>query len=239
MKKAIVIGASSGIGRELALILAREGYEVGLVARRGHLLLSLQKEIETRSYIKQIDMARVSEAMAGITSLIQEMNGVCLFIICAGIGFINPELIWDKERETIEVNVLGFCAMANVAMNHFLAQGNGHLVGISSVSALRGNGSAPAYNASKAFISNYLEGMRQRAFKSKKEIAISDIKPGFMATEMAKGSTVFWAASPQKAAGQVYSTIKKKRYHAYITRRWRLIAWLLKLVPRYLYDRLV
>lgn len=238
MKKAIVIGASSGIGRELVKILAEDGYEVGIVARRYDLLLTLQKEINTKSYVKQIDIACLPKAMSEIESLIEEMKGVDLFIINAGIGFINPDLDWQKEKETIEVNVMGFCAMANIAMKHFLSHGKGHLVGISSISALRGSGMAPAYNASKAFVSNYLEGMRQRVFNEKKEISITDIKPGFVDTAMAKGEGLFWVASPQKAARQIYRSITQKRYHAYITSRWRFIAWLLKIAPRGLYDRL-
>lgn len=231
--KAIVIGASSGIGRKLAKILVREGYEVGLVSRRKELLLSLAKEISGKTYIKQVDIS-LPEAIGQIETLIQEMGGVDLAILNSGIGFINPEMDWKKDKETIDINVLGFTAMANIFMKYFLSKGSGHLVGISSIAAIRGSGT---YSASKAFVANYLEGLRHRAFKEKKSIIITEIQPGFVDTAMAKGEGLFWVAPVEKAAEEIFQAIKKKKKHAYITARWRLIAWLLKCMPNCIYDR--
>ena len=237
MKKAIVIGASSGIGEALAKLLAQEGYEVGLAARRLELLQDLQKEIKTKTFIKRIDVANTSEAKASLDSLLQEMGQVDLIILNAGIIFNNHEFDWEKEESTIVINALGFAAMAHTAMQYFLERGKGHLVGISSISAIRGESDSPSYSASKAFVSNFLEGLRIKAFKEKKEITVTDIQPGWVDTVMAKGEETFWMASPEKAAEQIYSAIKHKRSHAYITRRWRLYAWLLKLTPRWAYAR--
>jgi short-subunit dehydrogenase len=231
--KAIVIGASSGIGRELAKILVREGYEVGVIARRRDLLISLQEEVRSPIFIQQADISRTDEAMANLQSLIQKMGDVDLAVISSGVGYHNPDLEWTKDRETIAVNVLGFCAMANVMMRHFLIHGRGHLVGISSIAALRGSGT---YSASKAFVSNYMEGLRHQMFKEQRDITITDIQPGFVDTAMAKGRT-FWMASAEQAAEMIYQAIQKKRTHAYITPRWRLIAWLLKWMPDFVYDR--
>lgn len=236
MQKAIVIGASSGIGKALAKVLAREGYEVGLAARRFELLLNLQKEIKTKTFIKRIDITNSSEAIDSLESLIDEMGGVDLIIVNAGVVFNNRAFEWEKEKLTIQTNVLGFSAMAHGSMRYFLKQGKGHLVGISSISALRGEGDSPSYSASKAFVSNFLEGLRVKAVREKKDICITDIKPGWVDTDMAKGEETFWMASPEKAAEQIYSAIKNKRAHAYITRRWRLYAWLLKLTPRWMYT---
>jgi short-subunit dehydrogenase len=146
-------------------------------------------------------------------------------------------LDWLKEQHTLDVNVYGFCALAGLAYNYFAEQGHGHLVGISSIGALRGNPVAPAYNASKAFMSNYLEGLRKKAFKDKIQITITDIKPGFVDTDMAKGEGKFWVASPRSAAEQIFAAIRNKKAHAYITRRWCLIGWLLKLMPNWLYQK--
>jgi len=93
------------------------------------------------------------------------MGGVDLVVISAGTGHLNDGLDWDLENEAIKTNVTGFAVMANVAMKHFVKRGSGHLVGISSIAALRGGRQAPAYNASKAFESNYLEGLRQKVRK--------------------------------------------------------------------------
>ncbi len=237
MKKAIIIGASSGIGKALAVVLASKGYEIGLAARRFELLLDLQKELKARTFIRQIDVAKTSEAMDLLGSLIQEMGGVDLIIINAGVVFKNREFVWEKEELTIQINVLGFAAMAQKAMAHFLSQGKGHLVGISSISAIRGDSNFPSYSASKAFVSNFLEGLRIKAFKEKKDICVTDIQPGWVDTIMAKGEETFWLASAEKAAEQIYSAIKNKRSHAYITHRWWFYAWLVKLTPTWVYAR--
>ena len=237
MKKAIVIGATSGMGRELAKILAEHEYAVGLVGRRIALLRELQAEIGVQSHVKSFDISS-EEAMSLLEELIQEMKGIELVVISAGCGFINPDLDFAKEKETIAVNVSGFAAMANVAFKHFVEQGAGHIVGISSVAALRGSGQAPAYNASKAFVSNYLEGLRQKAHQLGLPITVTEIQPGFVDTAMAQGEGLFWMASPSKAASQIYLAIAHKRNHAYVTRRWRLIAWLLKMIPGRLYNKM-
>lgn len=238
MKKAIIIGASSGIGRELAKVLSRDSYAVGLAGRRADLLKSLQDEITGASFIKHIDVSKQDEAIGHLEEFILEMGGLDLIVISSGVGFINPELGWKAEKDTVDVNVSGFAAMAGVAFKHFLKQDYGHIVGISSVAALRGGAEAPAYNASKAFVSNYLGGLRQKAAKAGAAITVTDIKPGFVNTAMAKGEGLFWVASPEKAANQIYRAIEGRRKHAYITRRWRLMAWLLKFMPEWIYNKL-
>lgn len=232
-----MIGATSGIGLELARRMAGGGYAVGLAGRRLELLEGLQKELPAKSYIKRIDVAQPS-AMGLLKELIAEMGGADVVVISSGTGFINPGLEWGKEKETIDVNVSGFAAMANAAFEYFRDRGAGHLVGISSVAAIRGGGDAPAYNASKAFVSNYLEGLRQKAVKLKLPITVTDIQPGFVATAMAQGEGLFWVAPAAKAARQIFSAIEGKKNHAYVTKRWRLIAWLLKLIPGRLYCKL-
>jgi len=237
-KKAIIIGASSGIGRELAKIIAATGYTVGLTARRTELLKELSAEIISKTYIKSLDLSKPEEASSKVQELIEEMHGVDLIIISSGAGYINHELDWQKEKETIDVNVIGFVAMVNVAMKHFLKRGEGILVGISSIAGLKGNAAAPAYSASKSFVSNYLSGIRYQVKKRKANIKIIDIKPGFVDTEMAKGEKIFWVASPGKAAAQIYHCIKNGKEHAYITKRWIVVAWIFKLIPDWLFQKL-
>ncbi len=236
VKKAIVIGATSGIGKELSRIFSQNDYAVGIVGRRSELLPKLQEEISSEVYFKRIDVARTSEAMNLLRELIGEMGGVDVIVISSGVGFINPDLNWEQEEETIDVNVSGFAAMANVAFKHLCSRGSGQIVGISSIAAIRGSGDSPAYNASKAFVSNYLEGLRQKASKLKMPIVVTDIQPGLVDTAMAKGDGLFWVAPPEKAAKQIFRAIRKKRKHAYVTRRWRVIAWLLRVMPDRMYD---
>ena len=238
MKKAIIIGASSGIGSELAKILSRDNYVLGLAARRIDLLDQLQKELDTKSYVKQIDISKQDEAMNKLAELIDEMMGVDLIIITSGVGFINPELDWNKERDTIDVNVSGVTSMINAALKHFIEKNSGQLVVISSVAALRGSSEGPAYNASKAYISNYLEGVRGKIKKDKMNITITDIRPGLVDTDMAKGEGLFWVQPVEKAAGQIYNKIKHKKDVAYVTKRWGAVAILLKLMPDWILYKL-
>lgn len=237
-KKAIVIGATSGIGKELARIFSQRGYIVGLAGRRTHLLDGLKNELPDNSFAKHIDISQPDKAINQLEDLIAEMEGVDIIVISSGVGYVNKDLQWFPEKETIDVNVSGFSAMANVAMHHFLSKGSGHLVGISSIAALRGDSDAPAYNASKAFVSNYMEGLRKKVVKLRSSVTVTDIQPGFVDTAMAKGDGLFWVASPPKAAQQIYNAIEKKRKHAYITKRWRLIGWLMKAMPEYIYNKI-
>jgi short-subunit dehydrogenase len=237
MPGAIIVGASSGIGAALAHELAARGYTLGLVARREDLLEQLRAALPLKSHGRRVDIADPDSAMLLLRELIAEMGDVELFVLNAGVGFLNRDLDWGPERETIEVNVMGFCAALNVALETLAKRGSGHIVGISSIAALRGSRHAPAYAASKAFMSNYLEGIRHYCRRRALDIAVTDIQPGFVRTAMAKGEGLFWVASPEKAAKQICAAIVARRPHAYITRRWRLIAWLLKGVPRALYQR--
>jgi short-subunit dehydrogenase len=236
MKRAIVIGASSGIGKELPVVLSQNGFAIGLMARRIDLLEELRNKLPNPTFSRQADISD-SSAMAIRENLIAEMGGVDLIIISSGTGFINPDLNWAMEKKTLDVNVSGFTAMANVSLRHFVKAGTGHLVGISSIAAIRGNGAAPAYSASKAFISNYLEGLRVRARKAGLPVLVSDIQPGFVDTATAQGR-LFWVASPQKAARQIYEAIQRKAKHAYVTKRWSVIGWLLRVLPDFLYEKL-
>lgn len=238
IKKVIIIGATSGIGKELAKIFSQNGYIVGLAGRRTHLLDELKNELSNNSFAKHIDVSQADKAINQLKELIAEMEGVDIIVISSGVGYINKDLQWSPEKETIDINVSGFAAMANGAIHHFLSQGLGHLVGISSIAAIRGDNDAPAYNASKAFISNYMEGLRKKVARLGLSITVTDIQPGFVDTAMAKGDGLFWVASPQKAAQQIYNVIERKRKHAYVTKRWRLIGWLMKVMPEFVYHRI-
>lgn len=238
-QKAIVIGATSGIGRELVTVLAQNGYEVGMVARRIDLLKTIQNEISTKAYIKQIDIAKTEVAIKELKGLIVKMGVVNLIVITAGVCFEDHDLIWENEKATIEVNVLGFAAMADVAFNYFLSNGHGHIVGISSIKAHRGGSKATAYNASKAFVANYLEGLRKKAYWKSASIYVTNIEPGSIETPMYVGTrNNFLVATKETAVKQILTAIKKKKNHTYITKRWRFIVWLYKCMPYCLYKRL-
>ncbi|MFC4549641.1 MULTISPECIES: SDR family NAD(P)-dependent oxidoreductase [Halorussus] len=237
-KRAIVVGASSGIGAALARELAAEGYEVGLVARRLDRLKALGEELPTKSYVARIDVAETEEAMDRLRRLLDAMHGADLIVLNAGVGIENEALDWEPERQTIDVNVRGFAAMANVAMRHFEERGAGHLVGVSSVAGRFGNGAVPAYSASKAFVSNYLDGLRYRAAGRDAEVVVADMIPGYVDTEMATNEGRFWEVSAEVAAAQIAAAIRKEKARAYVPRRWRAVALFLDAMPDAFFRRL-
>ena len=161
-----------------------------------------------------------------------------MLVLSSGTGDLNKQLDFTIEKGTIDVNVSGFTAIADWTFNYFWKQRAGHFVNISSIAGIRGSGIAPAYNATKAFQINYLEGLRQKATKLKLSIAVTDIRPGFVKTDMAKGKGQFWVASVEKAAAQIFEAIKSKKKVAYVSKRWWLIAVLLKLIPRSVYQKM-
>jgi short-subunit dehydrogenase len=238
MKKVVIIGASSGIGKELARVLSTGGATVGLAARRLELLSELRNELPAKTYIKRIDISQPLEAMRLLTELIQDMGGADIIIICAGISCHNPNLNWENEINIINTNVVGFTAMANVSFNYFCENGIGHIVGISSFRALRGGWSSPAYNASKAFVSNYLEGLRVKSIKLGKNIFITDIRPGLVETPMTGRKKSFLVATVDKVALQIIEAIENKKRIAYVTKRYRIIACMMKFMPFSIYSKL-
>jgi short-subunit dehydrogenase len=238
MKKAIVIGASSGIGRETAKLLLKSGYIVAVTGRRINLLNELQQEFGQICVAKQMDITHFESTISTLASLVQELGGLDLLILCSGTGEINRELNFDIERATCQTNVMGFTNIVDWTMNYFIAQQSGHLVVISSIAGLRGNKDAPAYNASKAYQINHTEAMRQKVYSLKLPITITDIRPGFVDTDMAKGDGKFWVATTEKASKQIVNAINAKRDIVYVSKRWKLIAILLKILPSFIYKRL-
>ena len=239
MNKVIIVGASSGIGKSLAEVFSKNGYTVGVTGRRIELLKDLQNRLSNKSYVKQMDLLNPDEAINAFEELVKEMNGVDIVVINSGVGHESEHLEFSKERPAIDVNVLGFTAMAVTATNYFEKKGQGHLVGISSIAGLRPFRTAPAYGASKAFMSFYLKGLRYKFEKQKQKIFVTDIKPGFVDTPLTSGKDrMFWVASSEKAALQIYDAIIKKKEIAYITKRWWIVAWCMRLVPDFIYKRI-
>lgn len=231
MKKALIIGATSGIGKALAELLLQEKFIIGVTGRREKLLDALKEKDSDRVFVKRIDIQDLSVIEVSLNELVEQMGGLDLMIISAGIGEENKDLNYEIENDVIKTNVQGFTCVADWAMRHFKQQGYGHLVNISSIAGLRGNGLAPSYNATKAYQINYLEGLRINAKNLESSITVTDVRPGFVDTAMAKGDGLFWVAPVEKAAQQILTAIKEKKEVVYVSRRWRVIGTLLKIIP--------
>jgi short-subunit dehydrogenase len=237
MKKILIIGASSGIGREIALLCARSGHRVAITGRRVDLLRQIRDQYPEAIVFAWHDIRR-PDSRDVMSGLVDSLGGLDLMIISAGTGFINKELQWPPERQTIETNVSGFSDAAGFGYDFFSKQGHGHIAAICSIAGIRGIETSPAYSASKAYELNYLEALRKKAKKAAANIVVTSIIPGFVDTAMAKGAGLFWVAKPQKAAQQIVRAIDKKKSIVYVTRRWRLIAWLLRILPIGIYDKI-
>ena len=231
MKKAIIIGATSGIGKSLAELLLRDGFVVGVTGRRDGLFQSIQTQEINRIVFKKMDVQDLSTLEPICNELVRQIGRLDLLIISAGIGEENNNLNFDVENSVIKTNIQGFTCVADWAVRYFKEQGYGHLVNISSIAGIRGNGNAPSYNATKAYQINYLEGLRINVKEYGSGITITDVRPGFVDTAMAKGEGLFWVAPVQKAAEQIFEAIKQRKKVVYITKRWRLIAFLLRIIP--------
>lgn len=238
MKKAIVVGASSGIGHQLAALLAANGYKVGITGRRDQLLLNLQSTNPEQFIVSVFDVTDIGAVPQQLKQLTDELDGLDLLVLSSGTGKINPTLDTEIEQGINKLNVEGFTVVANWAFNFFQKQSFGHFAAITSIAGIRGSRQAPAYFASKAYQINYLEGLRQKAKNTKLPIYVTDIRPGFVDTAMAAGENLFWVAPVEKAALQIYKAIESKRDVVYITKRWRIIAFLFWILPKAIHKKL-
>ena len=207
------------------------------IGRRLELLEELKNEYSDNIIASVFDVT-TDDNKKQIDSLIKKLGGLDLLIYNAGFGDPSIELVPETERLTTLTNVNGFVEIVSHVFNYFVAQGYGQIALTSSLSALRGNSWTPAYSASKAYMSNYAEGLSIKARKLKKNIAITDIKAGFIDTKMAKTNKQFWVAPVQKAAAQIIRAIERKKRIVYITKRWWLVAQIMKWLPYSIYKRL-
>ncbi|AUC16169.1 hypothetical protein BTO06_13805 [Tenacibaculum sp. SZ-18] len=240
MKKAIVFGATSGIGKQLTEVLVQNNYKVAITGRRAEKLEDLSVKFPEQIIIKQNDIQQVDEVERVFREIVDEFEEIDLVVQSSGVGHVNLELDWDKENETILTNVLGVTKLYDLAFSVFRKQGFGHLVGISSIASIRGNSGAPAYFASKAYQKAYLESLYIKTKTiTNNRVFITDIRPGFVDTAMALGDGIFWMVSLEKATKQIFKAIKKKKRVAYISKRWAIIAFILKIVPAWLLRKAI
>ncbi len=237
-KRIIIIGATSGIGREMALLYATQENKIGVTGRRENLLNELKEKFPKQIFTSCFDVTGNNNQQK-VKQLVDELGGLDLLIYNSGYGDPSKDLNVEIERKTTRTNVNGFVDIVSYVFNYFVQQGYGQIAITSSVAAVRGNSLAPAYSASKAFMSNYAEGLNIKAKKLKKDIVVTDIRPGFINTKMAKGNRQFWVTPKEKAATQIIKAIERKKRVAYISKRWWLVAQMVKRLPYSLYRRLV
>ena len=230
-KNAVIFGATSGIGRELSKLLVNDGYNVMITGRRLERLKKIQSENPEQYINKQHDITDINSTEELFKELPSIFDKIDLIVHNSGIMQPNFDLEWDKDFPTLQTNVIGATKVYQLAYNFFKTQGYGHLVGVTSVASIRGNRQVAAYHASKAFQASYMESLWMKAQRTKKaKIHVTNILPGYVDTDIIKGET-FWMSSVEKATQQIYSAIKRKKRKAYITKRWALVAFVMKIAP--------
>ena len=232
-KRAIVIGASSGIGREVALLLKEQGWTLGVAARRVELLQDLGAQAAER-----IDVTS-DEATAALSRLISSTGGMDLFFYASGIGKQNRELSEDIELATMATNAVGFTRMVGAAYRYFAQQGSGHIAAITSIAGTKGLGPAPSYSATKAMQNVYLQALEQQARSRHLDISFTDIRPGFVDTALLSGDFRYpMMLRPERVASQIVKAINHRSHIRVIDWRYRLLTALWRRVPRWLWRRI-
>jgi decaprenylphospho-beta-D-erythro-pentofuranosid-2-ulose 2-reductase len=242
-QRAIVVGASSGIGAALVRELAGQGYLVAAVARREDLLAELCREVNAsgtgtvRYYghnVTQFD--EIPHLFQAITA---DLGGLDVIIYAAGAmpPMSANEYAFEKEAVMIKVNLLGAIGWLGQAAIRFERAGAGRIAAISSLAADRGRRLNPVYNSSKAGLDTYLEGLRNRL--AQHGVSVTTLKPGFVDTIMLKNAPkTFWVISPEKAAAQMVRAIQRRRQEIYIPGRWRLVSLIIRNIPSFIFRRM-
>lgn len=238
-KNAIIVGATSGIGLEVARLLAQKGWTLAIAGRREELLKKISEEIPQVKYYKAIDITS-PEADERLNELIEEMGGMTLYFHSSGIGYQNMVLDTQKELSTTETNVVGFTRMMDFVFHYFEQHPeiNGHIAAISSIAGTKGLGAAPAYSSTKRFQNHYLECLTQLAKMKKMKLSITDIRPGFVATDLIKGGYYPLQLNAVDVAKEIVYAIEKKKSIRIIDWKYRILVFFWKLIPRWLWVRL-
>ncbi len=237
-KKVIIIGATSGIGREVALVYIALGWTVGAAGRRAAELESLRAMAPNQVFTQVLDVTK-SDATEHLYTLINKVGGMDLFLLSSGIGRQNYTLETDIELATAATNVEGFIRMTNAAYHYFEKQGHGHLAVISSIAGTKGLGAAAAYSATKGFQHMYMDALDQLSRMQKLNINFTDIRPGFVATPLLKYQDKYpMLMQAPIVALDIVSAIKRKKRVAIIDWRYRILVAFWRLIPKFIWLRL-
>ena len=237
-KKAIIVGASSGIGLEVAKRLLSDGWNLGIAARREEPLQALKATAPERIEIMTIDVTK-SDAEERLLSLIDQLGGMDLYFHASGIGKQNRTLEPDIELSTMETNAVGFTRMIGTAYRYFAKKGEGHIAAITSIAGTKGLGPAPAYSATKALQATYLQALEQQAHQSRLNISITDIRPGFVDTALLSGTFKYpMLMKPETVARDIVSSIISKRHIRVIDARYRVLTFFWRIIPNWIWRRM-
>lgn len=238
MKKIVIVGASSGIGFQVAADFARAGWRVGMAARRLEPMQAIKDQYPDHVEIASIDVT-APDAPQRFADLIEAIDGMDTLLFCSGIGFTDPELDDARIVNTLEVNVVGFARIVAEAYKYFRATASveqGQIAVITSVAATKGLGIAASYSASKRFQVQFINSLEQLAYTQQVNVAFTDIRPGFVRTPILRDDRSYpMIMSVAEAAKLVERAVVARKRVAVIDSRWRIVAGLWSLIPQRLW----
>lgn len=243
-RKAIVVGASSGIGAALVQEMARQGTIVAALARSSDRLEGVCRAAneaagERRAFPYTHDVTKFDEVPDLFGRIVQDLDGLDLIVYVAGVQppVAPDEYNFDKDAAMVGVNLLGAMAWLNEAAQRFDQARGGQIAAISSIAGDRGRAAFPGYHASKGGLSIYLESLRNRL--SRRGVTVTTVKPGFVDTALLENAEkTFWVISPEEAARQIVEAIDQKKQGVYVPGRWRWVSLVIQLIPSFLFRRL-
>jgi len=241
MPYVLIVGAKSDIAKELAKEYARNGYNLYLAARRNESLSDLSSDIRIRYgvdvQLKELDITDFQSHVGFYESLNPKPLGV---IVVSGYMADQKECEkdWAKTLNTINVNYTGPVSLLNIVANDMEQNKNGFIVGISSAAGDRGRKANYIYGSSKAAFSAYLSGMRNRLYDS--NVQVLTVKPGFVNTKMTQGLNLpkRLTAEPRDVAVDIFKAQQNKKDVLYTKARWRLIMFIIKSIPEFMFKKL-
>lgn len=237
MKRAIIIGASSGMGLEVARLLLADGWRIGIAARRLDALNLVKNENEQMVEVAQIDVTQ-PDAPDRLLDLVERLGGADLYLHASGIGKQNPDLDTEVEMRTVDTNAMGFTRMVDTMFRHMADHGGGHIAVISSIAGTKGLGPAPSYSATKAFQNTYIEALEQLSHNRRLGISFTDIRPGFVDTALLAGGRYPMLMRPERVARAIVKAIYARRHVKVVDGRYRLLVFFWRLIPRWVWRRL-
>ena len=237
-KRAVIMGATSGLGYEVARLLLSDGWKLGLAGRREENLRELQSEFPEQVCIKAIDV-KDSNSDKALLALIDELGGMDMYFHSSGIGYQNARLDADIELNTLETNGTGFTRLVGTAFRYFKEKGKGHIAVISSIAGTKGLGIAPAYSATKRFQNTYIDALEQLAGMQKLNIRFTDIRPGFVATSLLNdGKNYPMLMKTPYAAKLIVKALRRNKRVAIIDWKYSILVFFWKLIPRCIWKRM-
>ena len=266
-RRAIVMGATSGLGREIALEFLKRGFIVGVCGRRLELLQEFEAEWKSwllspatssrlatgtaaaktaavaeeiapqQVFIRQIDIT-ASDAPERLLGLVEEMGGMDMYIHSSGIGYKNMALDGRIERETVITNALGFTQMVDAAFDWFKERGGGHIAFISSVAGTKGLGAAPSYSATKRYQWIYAQALAQLSSMERYNISFTDIRPGFVATGFLGSSKYPLLLEKHYVAQKIVKAILARKRSVIIDYKYKILCLFWRMIPNWLWERL-